>query len=256
MRSYVLFDLDGCVRPHAMGKSPIPPVRGLGLAFHGLRESGLLVAAATGGCLRDVRTTEGHLRFRFDDVSTGYGARHVRRGGYTPSERILAPQDQEAAMGEISADLDKILVKFNGHLSERGVCYAMFFTAGSESFLRARRAVGELLEGNSKLRFMANWDGGICILPAAVDKRLIVHELKHGLGRSILVAAGDAAPDLPLVQEAEFPIICRRSVGFPLDEALVEVVRSRGVGYLAAEDEPHGLGLLKGLEVARTAGVI
>lgn len=258
MKSYLLFDLDGTCRPLPMGGTPGAPPPKLGGMLKAVRQGGYLLAAATGSSVRSVRRLESSLKLRFDDAAASYGTRHIRRGGYTPSERILIPPEEHRALGELTPELDRIRSMYGGHLDDHLCCYTMFFPPNSIAWKQASGEVQVVLAqaGHQLLTLRSNEDGGVCVMPRSASKELLVDYLSHGLGRKILVGAGDTASDASILEAAEFPIVTRSALGAPVDETLAEIIQRRGVGYVAPEGIPHGFGLMRGLMAARELGVI
>ncbi len=258
MKSFLMFDVDGVIRPLPMGGRVAVPPHGVAKMLRSIQQRGRhLLAANSGSSLEALRLTECALGFRFDDVAASHGTRHVRRGGYTPSERVLVPPDQHRFLGEITPELDRIREATGGKLYDYWTAYTMFFEPNSTAFNEAAEMVAELVSrSGGLLKSKAYVDGGVCVMPAAASKALLVDYLCGGLGRKILVGAGDTASDAPMLEAAEFPIVTRTWAGAPLDPVLVEIVRRKGQGYLARKDEAHGFGLMRGLAAAQNRGII
>lgn len=251
-----LFDLDGTVRPPPLkGERPIAPPRELGTIFRGLRKDGRLLSAASGVSMDGARVVEQQMRFRFDAVAVSYTCRLAWRGGRTPSELFLAPREEHYALKVHAVrSLDQIAGRHNAQVDDRVGCYTMFLTPGSEAFLNARDEVEHMVgQHGGLLRFLANPDGGITVLPRSGGKHLIVEYL-IGQDYQIGVAAGDTGSDEPLIRAARFPIVTRTDEHTPVKPELAQIVRDRGVGFVA--ERPHAWGLIDGLNAARDAGVL
>lgn len=251
-----LFDLDGTVRPPPLkGEEPKPPPRELGTILRSMRKNGRLLSAASGMGMDGARVVEQQMRFRFDAVAVSYTCRLVWRGGRTPSELFLAPKDEHSALKfHAVAVLDQIAGRHDAHVDDKVGCYTMFLTPGSEAFFAARDEVEHMVaQHGGLLRFLANPDGGITVLPRSGGKHLIVEYLlrqEYEIG----VAAGDTGSDEPLIRSAAFPIVTRTDANTPVNERLVQIVQERGVGFIA--ERPNADGLMDGLHAAKMAGFL
>lgn len=255
MRPYAVFGLDGTMRPPQVGRTSTTPPRGLARHLHGLRKAGIVVAGITGHGLTALQLVERSMNFRFDDVAGSGGGRLVRRGGFFQPDRVLVPLDQARAVGEASPHLDQILKAFSGQLDDRELVYRMSFDEG-KICAAAAAEVKRLIAGNPYLRCVISNDGKVLrVLPLDASKQLLVDYLTRDLGRKILVAAGDSSSDVPQNAAAEWPIVCRAYEGAPVNEELADMVRTRGVGYIAEGNQPHAYGLMAGLDAGREAGV-
>lgn len=251
-----LFDLDGTVRPPPLkGEEPIAPPRELGTIFRGLRKNGRLLSAASGVSMRGVRTVEAQMRFRFDIAAVSYTCRVAFRGGRTPSELFLAPREEHAAfkMGACP-ELNWIADRFHAQVDDRTGCFTMFLAPGSPEFMAAGVLVDQVVNAHGGLlKALKNPDGGITILPRSGGKHLIVEYLV-GEQYEIGVAAGDTGSDEPLIRAAAFPIVTRTDANTPVKECLAQIVRDRGVGFIA--ERPNAWGLMDGLLAAKMAGFL
>lgn len=254
MKSFAVLDLDGALRPLQLAGEHVPPLHGVGKILKAVRRGGLRLAVATGAGFGSVRATERSMAFRFDDVVVSGGARLVRRGNLPNHDRLLVPEEEIQALAGITPSLDQVRVALSGRLADTGTGYTAFFRPRSQEWETMRDEAARLVQG-LPLRLSANGDGGVSVFAASACKQRPVDWIKD-LGREIAVGVGDSASDAPILWASLWPIVTRPAIGVPLDDTLVEIVRTKGRGYLARGDEPHGYGLIAGLRAAREAGVI
>jgi len=251
----VLLDADGTFRPPPVAGKVMGPFQGMAAPLRSLRKQGMILGAATGGSHSGIKANERSLGLRFDLVASSYATRVVRRGGHAPAEYFLGDPAQRASILEITPALDRIRTRHRGMLDDRGAVYTMFLVPGTDAFTRAAEEVARLIADVPGLKYVANPDGGLTIMPRDATKQLVVDHV-HELGMEVVLAAGDGGTDAPLLEACWWPVVTRTSRGAPAHPQLVEIVRRKGRGYIAREDEPHGHGLLAGLLSAREAGAL
>lgn len=250
----MMADLDGCVRPPCAGKTPKRPPRELHGIFHAMKRAGYTIAAATGGTYRAARETENHLSMRFDYLSPSFCTKMLRRGNsHGPTQFHLVPKEERDAVTALHPRLDEICKRHRGIPDDRSEgCYTMFPPC-ERTFDVAVSEVSQIIADTTGVRFMAHrYDRGVVAVADSAGKQLAVKWLRD-LDHEIIIAAGDTASDIPLLEAAAFPIVTITQKGSSPHPGLVTIAKRKG-GYIATR--PYGFGLIDGLRAAREAGKI
>lgn len=252
------FDMDGTVRPPPIvGETPKAPPRELAQILRSLVGDGIHVASATGASLEGMRGIEKGMGFKFPTVAVSYAHHVIHREGHTPTEEWLAPKAERQAFFRTLPALNLVASNLGAVVDDRLGAFTMFLLPNSPELRLAGERVANLVAcTNGRLRMIGpNPDGGITVIPASGGKHLFVQHLT-GMGKHLVIGAGDTGSDEPLIRSAQFPIVTRSDERTPVNPKLAAIVQERGVGYVAKDHEPNVYGLMAGLEAARSAGVI
>lgn len=238
------FDADDTIRRNRLGggeaKKPTPRAME---ALNRVR-SNHLVGVATGASIESIVATEVYLGFQFDSVFHSHGTVLVDRRGGVEKRTVLAPLEAQAALARRRPQLEVIRESNGGVLDDdhEGL-YDAFY--GPATFEAARIAKSAVIGLEPSLKLLANpIDGGQSVAPVGTTKQVVVEWARLN-GYEIAFAAGDSPADAPILEAAMYPIVTFGEGLAPRPE-LIEIVRQKGVGFIA--DKPHGDGLADGLE--------
>lgn len=238
------FDADDTIRRNRLGggEAKRPTARAME-ALNKVRNNHL-VGVATGASIESIRATEVFLGFELDFVFHSHSTVLVDRRSGEEKRTVLAPIEAQAALARRRPELEEIRESHGGILDDdhEGLYDAFYGPAGFEP---ARIAKSAVIRQEPHLKLLANpIDGGQSIAPVGTTKQVVVDwALAHGY--EIAFAAGDSLADAPLLEAAMYPIVTFGEGLAPRSE-LVEIVRRKGIGFIA--EKPHGDGLADGLE--------
>lgn len=229
------------------GESERPPNRAIEEVNTLMDQSTLMVAS--GAPLTNILAIQNHLGREIPIIAHSHCTGLMDQRSGEAKRMLLAPLEAQAARARRRSELEAIRESHGGILDDdhEGAHVSFYGPAGFEP---ARVANSAIVMQEPHLKLLANPnDGGQAIVPKAVTKQVVV-DWALANGYEIAFAAGDSLADAPLLEAAMYPIVTYGEGLAPRPE-LVEIVRRKGLGFIA--EKPHGDGLADGLEAGMIA---
>jgi phosphoserine phosphatase len=182
-------------------------------------------------------------------LASDYGSSILYRG----KKHKFLPEQEKVAYIEVAARLRDLLISWGAVVDPRATILALNAFWHEEHAFRvamqseqARKQLLEILGQNADhVRYQFNTvDFSFNMLPKSAGKHNLVAYLQR-MDYRIVLAAGDTSSDQPMLEAAEWAIVCHDE-GHGPSGVLLKAIEGRQA-FVAPEDAPHGHGLAAGL---------